>query len=369
MRILISVEHPAHVHLFKNLATQLIDSGNDVFFICVDREFVVYLLDKYGFNYRKLGKHYKSMLGKVFGMIKYDFLTYRIIRQLKPDILLSHGSIYAAHASFFARKPNISLHDTFAMEQVRLSMPFTDVALTGDYPHPSLGNKDISYPGYHELAYLHPNVFTPDEEVLKRLGVSKAEKYAIVRFVAWNATHDLGRKGVSADNKRILIESLSSHMKVFVTSEDDLPLEFQQYRISVNAEDMHNALAFASLFIGESPTMATEAAVLGVPAVYINDSQLGYTDDLVKRGLLFSYSGAQDDQLSAIYKAIEIASSNNSDKFHKLRDIMLEDRIDVTSFLLWFILSYPKSFRELIHNGKYDFSRFKLTVKQHTGIS
>ena len=31
----------------------------------------------------------------------------------------------------------------------------------------------IFYPGYHELAYLHPKYFTPDNEVLKELGLNQ----------------------------------------------------------------------------------------------------------------------------------------------------------------------------------------------------
>jgi len=48
-----------------------------------------------------------------------------------------------------------------------------------------------------ELAYLHPNYFSPDLSVLELLGVKKGEKYAILRFVKWNANHDLGHTGIT----------------------------------------------------------------------------------------------------------------------------------------------------------------------------
>ncbi len=35
-------------------------------------------------------------------------------------------------------------------------------------------------------------------------------------------------------------------------------------------------LAYATLFIGEGATMASECAVLGTPAIYVNSLQLGY---------------------------------------------------------------------------------------------
>jgi len=359
MRVIIDIGHPAHVHLFKNLAWKLIERGDKVLFTCRDREHVVHLLRTYGFVYENFGKHYKSLKGKIFGLAKNELQMLSTAIRFKPDMFISHGSTIAAHASFVVRKPHIALEDTFNMEQVRLSMPFTDVVLTGDYEHPLLGRKEIRYPGYHELAYLHPNVFTPDETVLDGLGVDKSEKYAIVRFVAWAATHDVGHKGMSYDNKKRLVDSLSKHAKVLISSEGELPPDLKKYQIEIKPEDMHNVMANASLFVGESSTMAAESAVLGVPAVYINNSQLGYINDLESRGLIFSYTESLEDQESAINKAIEVSMNKDNSVYKANAELMLKDKIEVTAFLDWFVSNYPSSKREMINNAKFDFSRFK----------
>ncbi|MDD2246987.1 MAG: DUF354 domain-containing protein [Proteiniphilum sp.] len=359
MKLIIDIGHPAHVHLFKNLAWKLIEKGDKVLFTCRDREHVVHLLRTYGFVYENFGKHYKTLRGKIFGLVKNELQILDTAIRFKPDMFISHGSTIAAHASFVVRKPHIALEDTFNMEQVRLSMPFTDVVLTGDYEHPLLGRKEIRYPGYHELAYLHPNVFTPDETVLDGLGVDKSEKYAIVRFVAWAATHDVGHKGMSYDNKKRLVDSLSKHAKVLISSEGELPPDLKKYQIEIKPEDMHNVMAFAHLFVGESSTMATESAVLGVPAVYVNNSQLGYIKDLERRGLVFSYSESLRDQDSAINKAIEIIRYNNNNKFKLNSERMLMDKIDVTAFLYWFVRTYPSSKEEMTNNASFDFNRFR----------
>ncbi|MFA7097868.1 MAG: DUF354 domain-containing protein [Gammaproteobacteria bacterium] len=359
MRVIIDIGHPAHVHLFKNLAWKLIERGDKVLFTCRDREHVVHLLRTYGFVYENFGKHYKSLKGKIFGLAKNELQMLSTAIRFKPDMFISHGSTIAAHASFVVRKPHIALEDTFNMEQVRLSMPFTDVVLTGDYEHPLLGRKEIRYPGYHELAYLHPNVFTPDETVLEKLEVDKGEKYAIVRFVAWAATHDLGHKGMSLNNKIKLVDLLSENMKVFISSEEDLPYDLKRYQIKIKPEDMHNVMAFAHLFVGESSTMATESAVLGVPAVYVNNSQLGYIKDLERRGLIFSFTELLEDQDTAIKKAIEI-SKNKGDSFYKANaQLMQKDKIDVTAFLYWFVRTYPSSKEEMTNNASFDFNRFR----------
>ena len=359
MRILIDIGHPAHIHLFKNFAWRMQEKGHKIFFTCRDRECVLDLLRVYGFVYDNFGKHYSSVQGKIFGLAKNELQMLNTAIQFKPDIFFSHGSTIAAFTSFIMHKPHIALEDTFNMEQVKLSMLFTDVVLTGDYPHPYLGKKEIKYPGYHELAYLHPNVFTPDESVLDILGVKKDEKYAIVRFVAWQASHDIGHSGISYENKIKLVKTLSRHLRVFISSETELPGELKNYQIKIPPEQMHNALAFAHLFIGESSTMASESAVLGTPSFYINDSQLGYTNDLAKYELLYTYTESEQDQIKAIKEAEDLACKLNvKEDYLTKREKMLSDKIDVSAFLVWFVENYPESVKE-VKAKDFDFGRFK----------
>ena len=359
MRILIDIGHPAHIHLFKNFAWGMQEKGHKILFTCRDRECVLQLMKVYGFVYENFGKHYSSVQGKIFGLAKNELQMLNTAIQFKPDLFVSHGSTIAAFTSFIMHKPHIAFEDTFNMEQVKLSMPFTDVVLTGDYPHPSLGKKEIKYPGYHELAYLHPNVFTPDERVLAILGMKKGEKYAIVRFVAWEASHDIGHSGISYENKIKLVKTLSRHLRVFISSEKELPEELKNYQIKIPPEQMHNALAYAHLFVGESSTMATESAVLGTPSIYINDSKLGYTNDLANYGLLYSYMESENDQIAAIKKAEELALKQNiKEEYIAKREKMLADKIDVSAFLIWFVENYPESFKE-VKAKDFDFGRFK----------
>jgi len=359
MKILIDIGHPAHIHLFKNFAWRMQERGHKILFTCRDRECVLQLMRVYKFVYDNFGKHYSSVQGKIFGLLKNELQMLNTTIQFKPDLFLSHGSTIAAFTSFIMHKPHIAFEDTFNMEQVKLSMPFTDVVLTGDYSHPSLGKKEIKYPGYHELAYLYPNVFTPDESVLEILGMKKGEKYAIVRFVAWEASHDIGHSGISYENKIKLVKTLSRHLHVFISSEMELPEELKNYQINIPPEQMHNALAFAHLFIGESSTMATESAVLGTPSIYINDSKLEYTNDLANYGLLYSYMESEYDQIAAIKKAEELALKQNvKEEYLPRREKMLADKIDVSAFLIWFVENYPESVNE-VKRKDFDFGRFK----------
>ncbi|MCK5221039.1 MAG: DUF354 domain-containing protein, partial [Candidatus Aminicenantes bacterium] len=265
MKILIDIGHPAHVHLFKNFALEMIKKGNQVLFTARDKEFEIYLLNKYGFEYKTFGEHYSTTRGKIWGLIKFNFMLFWVSLKFKPDLFLSHGSIYAAHVSYLFRKPHISLEDSGNMEQINIYRPFTKVILSPDVLPGEFGPKHIKYKGYHELTYLLPNYFNPDRSIFKELGIKDGEKYCVMRFVSWTATHDAGQRGFTYQEKKELILELSKKIKVFISSEAKIDKEFEKFAIRIPPERMHDALAFASLFIGEGATMASEAGVLGVP--------------------------------------------------------------------------------------------------------
>jgi predicted glycosyltransferase len=294
----------------------------------------------------------------MWGLLFFTFKTFKLVIKYKPDIYLSHGSMYAAFAAFLLRRPHISFEDTFNMEQVLLYKPFTKVILTGNYQHPLKSEKVIRYAGYHELAYLHPNRFSPDRSVLNEIGVEDGEKYVIFRFVSWNASHDYGHSGISFKNKINAVSEYSKYARVFISSEKQLPEELEKYRITISPHRMHDAIAFASLVIGESFTMLSEAAVLGTPAILIHNTPCFYLNELEhKYGLASSFSESFEDQLYAIMKGLHILQhSYFKEELKQKREQMLADKIDVTAFLVWFIKNYPQSKKIMKENPDYQYN-------------
>lgn len=331
MNILIDIGHPAHVHLFRCFAHDMLKQGHRVLFTCRDKEFEIALLKANGFDFVCFGKKYKSTLGKLWGMVKFDWKELRTCWRFKPDVLLSHGSMYAAQAAWLYGKPHISFEDTYNFEQIRLYEPFTKAILTADYPHPFVSKKEIHYAGYHELAYLHPNRFTPDRGVLEELGVREGEKYVLLRFVSWGATHDKGHKGMSLENKMMAVREFAKYARVFISSEKELPDELKQYKLPTRPERVHDVMAFASMIFGESATMVSEGVVLGVPGVYMDDTGRYYTTEQQKRyGMCWNYTESEEDQQRAIIKGVDILSKG-VDLFGHQR--LMQDKIDVTAFL------------------------------------
>jgi uncharacterized protein len=355
MKILIDIGHPAHVHLFKNLTWILEKKGHEVFFTVREKEVTLELMKKYGFKFKSLGKHFKSTPGKIFGLIKFDYKIYNVARIFRPDVFLSHGSIYAAQVAWILGKPHIALEDTFNIEQIVLYKPFTSVILSSDYCHPYLGEKNIRYSGFHELAYLHKKYFEPDQGIRKQIGLKPDQKLVLLRFVSLEASHDMGHKGISRLNKIRVFREYTKESKVLISSEKELPPELEPYRLSVPPDKIHDVLAASDLLFSESATMTAEAAVLGIPAVYVDRKGRVYTKELEEKyNLVFNYSDTECDQLKAIDKGIEILTQAGiKEIWQKKRLLMLRDKINLTDFLVWFVENYPESARIMKENPGY----------------
>lgn len=360
MKVLIDIGHPAHVHLFINFAHKMQNRSHQVQFTCRNREFVLDLLEQNGLEYKSFGNNFSTPLGKIVGLFLFTWKMWRVCRRFKPDILLSHSSMYAAFAAFLVKKPHISFEDTFNFEQIRLYKPFTKTILTGTYPHQLKSRKVIPYNGYHELAYLYPLWFCPDVQVLEDLGIAENQPYIIMRFVSWSASHDIGHHGMTLKNKIEAVIAFSDHAKVFISSELPLPSELEPYRFPLPPGLMHHAMAFASLIFGESATMVSEGAMLGIPGIYLDNTGRLYTRELQEKyGMVFNYSESPEDQLKAIQKGVELLTTPNiKEQWQLKRQKMLREKIDVTAFLVWFIENYPGSVQVMKDNPEYQW-RFR----------
>lgn len=357
MNILIDIGHPAHVHVTKHFAHEMEKRGHSVLFTCRQKEFIIQLLEAEGFQYVSFGEKYTTTLKKLWGMVKFDYKMWRTSLRFKPDVYVSLGSMYAAQVSALLRKPHICFEDTYNMEQVRLYRPFTDLILTGDYEHPQMSKtKEFHMAGYNELAYLHPNRFMPDKSVLKELGIEKDEKYVLVRFVAWNASHDLGHQGISFTNKMKAVKIFSKYGRVFISSESRLPEELKGYQLPTHPDRIHDVIAFASLVYGESSTMSEEAAMLGIPSIYLNNDSTCYTKHLEKDyQLMYNLTESNDDQFEAIQLGVDLLSKEKSQIWKDRRDAMLQEKIDVSAFLTWVVENWPKSKDVIMENPDYQY--------------
>ena len=348
MRIMIGIEHPKQVHFWKNIIGNLMKDGHEIKILTIDKDTTLRLLDAYGFDYDVYGRHQKSMVMKACDIMVRTFKALAIAKRFKTDIFIE-GTPSLAYVSKIFGKPHIMLTDTeHATLAYWLTYPFTDVVITPSCFKAKINpKKHIMYDGYEELAYLHPNYFTPDSSVLDDLGLNEEDGFIIIRFVAWAARHDIGDYGFT--DKKKVVKVLEKYNRIFITSETKLPREFEKYRLTISPDKIHNLLYYADMFIGESAPMSAESAILGTPAIFVSTSRRGYTDEIEsKYGLLYTFSDPHDAQKKALEKAIELLEDGSTKKKWKENiERLLSEKIDVTKFMTEFIENYPESFHIL----------------------
>lgn len=337
MKILIDINHPAHVHYFRNFFRIMRSRGHELLFVARNKEIEHKLLEAYKIPFVNRGKGKDGKIGKFVYLVYADFVLWRLAKKFKPDVFLNFLHPYPSQVARVLGKPSLVFSDTeHAALHHKLTVPFATKIFTPSCYRTDLGPKQVRFNGYMELSYLHPNYFTPNPGVLSFLGVSEQEKFVIVRFVSWEAAHDFGHAGMSLENKRKAIFEMSRYAKVFISAERGLPEDLEKYRIKIPFDKIHDALFYSTLLFGESATMASEAAVLGTPAIFMDNDGRGYTDEEESRyGLVFNFTESESDQQHAISKAIEILKMDQGkEHFRMKRQKLLEDKIDTTAFMV-----------------------------------
>ncbi|RLM53657.1 DUF354 domain-containing protein [Halobellus sp. Atlit-31R] len=337
MKALFDLGHPAHVHLFKNAIKGLQRDGHSTCVLSRDKDITIALLDQYDIDHVPLS----AMGNKTYSLAvewgKREIRTLRTAWNYDPDVILSVASPPAAHASVLTGCPKLLFNDSEPGHLASaLTHPVSDVIYTPESFRSDLGRKQHTYPGYHELAYLHPNQFDPDPDSLRDFGVDPSAEYFVLRFVSMGAHHDVGHHGLSRQTKSELVSTLSDHGDVYISTEGQLPPAFEEFRLPVPPELLHHLLYYADLYAGDSQTMATEAALLGTPAVrsnsFVGDNDMGNFVELEERyDLLYSRSD-EDEVLDLVRELVD--DPETAERWQEKRDKLVSEKIDVSEFII-----------------------------------
>lgn len=358
MKIAFGLGHPAHFYLYKNVI-QLLSHKHEIEIFINDKDILRKLLDFNAYPYITIAtsKSDENIFGKASKLYLSAKALYKITKNHKPDVFVSCLSQLCWVSRLQGKKNIFNAEDdiTYTYLQGLITYPFVSTILTSQVVKTwPFTYKQIGYAGYHKLAYLHPKWFTPVESI-RNLYI-KEPHYFIIRTVNHKAYHDINARGLDIYTLRIIINYLKDYGAVYISSEKPLPKEFQGNALSINENDIHHVLYYADLFIGDSQSMTVESAMLGTPSIRINNftnrisviKELEYTYRLT-----YSISPKMKDKIIPIIKEI---FSINREEFRNRRNLMLNEKIDVTSFLAWFIENYPTSRKIMKENPDYQYN-------------
>jgi len=333
MKVLLDINHPAHVHFFKNLYWKLKENGHEVIVVASKKDVTFSLLKEYGIPFINIGSYGKGLISKLIQLFLLDLKMFFILLKHRPNYVLGISTVRGAHAALFFKhiKAYVFTDTEHAKEQIMLYKKLADKIFTPSCFFDDLGRRQVRYKGYQELAYLHPNYFLPDKNALEEYGVSERDTFFVLRFVSWDATHDVGQTGLSDKTKMELVELLTKQGKVLITSEEKLPKRFEKYKISVSPGKIHHLMYYSKMYIGEGGTMASEAALMGVPSLYVSTLNMGYIEELEQK---YDLLKRRTDQEAVLELVKEWLGTNDlRGKWKIKQNKMIKDKIDVTAFI------------------------------------
>jgi len=331
-KILFDLNHPADFHFFKHLISLLQSQDYTIKVVARNKECLHLLLDDAGIVYTSRGRGKHTLAGKYIYSVWILVVLLLALIRLRPGITISLSSPYLAILSRMLGIPCITFDDTDNNPRLLPLIKKSGYLLSpATYPH-QFHKNHFHLPVLKELAYLHPHLFKPSE-------VKEGLFFRLTR------TDSIHHSAASRLDEKIVIEKinkLSQDHLIVLSSETNLEPSSNDMIRMADPIRIHRDLDGCKVFWGNSATMAAEAAVLGIPAIFVSAEKFAYITELEAYGLLYHF---HPDDLEASFARLEelLAGDPPLSQFRESWKRLLNEKLDMTAFMSWFVESFPES--------------------------
>jgi predicted glycosyltransferase len=301
-RILADISHPSQAWVLRPILSALRERGALVDVFAREKDTLPALLRGFGIPFRVPVRRGRGLPGQFREFVQREALILAAAVRTRPDLLIG-CSFHVARAGFASGGTSIVFNedDAKVVPLVRwLAYPLASRIVTPQcLGFENYGRRHMTYRGSQKLFYLHPDRFRPDPSVRAHVGPGP---YAVARLSALDAHHDRNVRGIEVEDILALARGLQGRGRLLVCSENPLVEALSAHALRLPPELMHHALAFAEFFIGDSQSMTVESALLGVPAIRVNDfaGRISILQELETAGLCFGFRPAQGGDAIAL---------------------------------------------------------------------
>lgn len=339
MNLLFDLLHPADVNLFKNSVYKLKEEGATVFLAYRERGALERIARSEfpAFEIARLGTHRKRLAGKIFSILQREIMAYRFLRKNKIGVLVCQGLACGIACKLLGVKIIHYDDDKEYLLTFLLGKWFSDIDIV-PYFMKVTGNKFHRYKGYKELAYLHPDYFSPVEYSLTFYGLTPFN-YIFIREISNISVNYKNRKEILTE----IINYLNTKgIKVLLSIEDkSLIPEFDNKCIILKEPviNLFSLIYYSRFLISSGDTMAREASLLGTPCIYTGGRVMNANKFFIHKGVLI-----QADIISEVLKTIDLLLDTAVYKTTKLlmKDLVINEFEDTNSVLLSQIRKFNK---------------------------
>ncbi|MEM7497490.1 MAG: DUF354 domain-containing protein [Pseudomonadota bacterium] len=327
MRILVDIVHPADVLFFRHPIAMLQEAGHEVFVLSRQKDVTGALLDGFEIPHRSGSSAARGLFGLGLELLIRDVAMIRAARRFKPDVITGFGGVAAAHAGRALSIPSVVFYDSDnARLQTRITWPFVSRLYV---PEGYIGSvpegRTERIPGTKELSYFHPSRFRFEPDRAAGAGLVSDRPNVLLRLVANNASHDIGNRGWDLSAIEETIGGFGDRTKFHVSMEGEAPPGLTSALYSGTVTEIHQLMAGCRVVAGDSASMAAEAAIMGVPAVYAGPDIPGYMQELADNGLI---TIVPPGDVSALAAAIRTGLSRPEEEARARRDAYMHEKPD-----------------------------------------
>ena len=349
-KYLFFIVHPSKVHLYRNTINNLIKNGHLVDILITKKDVLEDLVLEEGWDYtnifpegRKI-KGFPTFLGALLNSIITIYRLFKYTSGKKYDLFITDDLLGIIGKIRNVKTIHFVDDDIHIFPHTSFMLYFADYILApnctnlGKFDH-----KKIGFDGYKQSAYLRPENFSPNRDILRKYSL-EGQRYFIIRLVSLAASHDIGKKGITDEILDEMILLLQKHGHVYISSERQIREKWNHLMLKIDALDVLNVVSFADLFICDSQTMSAESAFLGTPDIRFNDfiGRIGVHNEIENKYKLgFGIKTSEKEKLFSVINNL-LAEKDFKIGWLNKRDIMLRNTINLNSFMLDLIHSKTK---------------------------
>lgn len=305
MDVLVTIGAPADVHFFRNTIRLLDDHGHNIHVLAGQNDGATDLLTTYGIDHETI---FTAGFG---GRITNQWRLYRRASEIDPDVMVGVQHVGVVQVAALVGSRSVVFTDEVTTYRDRLCYPLADQICSPEAIDTHVGDNHIKYPGYRALAYLHPDRFEPDPQPVWSIGLDPDEPIVVVE------------PSSSSDRQRLR----ATDAAVVVANPEGVHVSGEDETRTGPPESRHDILRYADLFVGETPLLASEAAILGTPAVIASGCRSCIVRELHEQYELVLPAERPID------RAVSLLESNDPERWERRRQRLLSDKIDTTTFL------------------------------------
>ncbi|MHA1985081.1 MAG: DUF354 domain-containing protein [Promethearchaeota archaeon] len=340
-KIWIDIEQPKTAIMFHSLIKKFENEKSDLLITARDYDSTFQILDDFGAEYKKIGKHGgERLVDKLETYIDRLNLLLPEVKKFSPDYFVTFLSTEGTRIAYGLQIPSIGINDEPRNEPVcKLLHPFIDNIITPDcipiewyirlHANPE---KIIRYNGLDEIAWL--SEYKPNPSILDELDLNKGN-YLLIRSEPVHASYFIDKLKPEETmiseflpeiykefpNHTYLLLVRSDKQEQFLLKKLKELKKCKNIRVTQYLPNIVDLCFYGALIISGGGTIVRESSLLNVPSIeFFPGDSAPQEKFLIKNGFPLNHIRENDKIIESALKILSKGPSADRFQISPFRD-------------------------------------------------